>query len=148
MPDNQSLDTEKLMRMLQENDDFDVFLESGGRAVSNPTLTMRLLSLMEESNMSIAQVADSAMLSQSFAYQIFSGIRKPGRNALICIALVMRLTLENAQRLLTLAQKGELYPRIRRDAAIIYAFEHSFTLDQAEELLEQLGEASLLLKTI
>ena len=26
MPDNQSLDTEKLMRMLQENDDFDVFL--------------------------------------------------------------------------------------------------------------------------
>lgn len=147
MPDNQSLDTEKLMRMLQENDDFDVFLESGGRAVSNPTLTMRLMSLMEERNMSIAQVADAAMLSQSFAYQIFSGVRKPGRNTLISIALVMRLTLENAQRLLTLAQKGELYPRIRRDAAIIYAFEHGFTLVQAEELLEQLGEASLLLKT-
>lgn len=147
MPDNQSLDTEKLMRMLQENDDFEVFLESGGRAVSNPTLTTRLMSLMEERNMSISQVADSAMLSQSFAYQIFSGVRKPGRNTLISIALVMRLTLENAQRLLTLAQKGELYPRIRRDAAIIYAFEHEFTLDQAEELLEQLGEASLLLKT-
>jgi transcriptional regulator with XRE-family HTH domain len=142
------MDTEKLMRMLQENDDFDKFMENGGRAVSNPTLSTRLMSLMEERNMSIAQVADAALLSQSFAYQIFSGIRKPGRNTLISIALVMHLTLDNTQRLLTLAQKGELYPRIRRDAAIIYAFEHSFTLQQAEELLEQLGEASLLLKTL
>jgi transcriptional regulator with XRE-family HTH domain len=147
MPDDQSLDTKQLMALLRDHSDFDRFLKSSGRAVSNPTLTMRLLSLLEERNMSVAQVADSAMLSQSFAYQIFSGTRKPGRNALISIALAMRLDLREAQHLLTLAQKGELYPRLRRDAAIVYAFEHGFTLEQAEELLQKAGEASLLMKT-
>jgi len=146
MSDDRPVDTKKLMRLLRENQDFDQFLESGGQAVSNPTLTMRLLSLLEESGLSIAQVADSAMLSQSFAYQVFSGIRKPGRNALLSIGLAMHMGLENLQRLLTLAQKGELYPRVRRDAAVIYAVEHGFTLEQAEDLLQQLGEESLLTK--
>ncbi len=146
MSDDRPVDTKKLMRLLRENQDFDQFLESGGQGISNPTLTTRLLSLLKESGLSIAQVADSAMLSQSFAYQIFSGTRKPGRNALLSIALAMRLDLENLQRLLTLAQKGELYPRVRRDAAVIYAVEHGFTLEQAEDLLQQLGEESLLTK--
>ncbi len=146
MPDDRPLDTQKLMRLLRENDNFDQFLESGGEAITNPTLTMYLLTLLEESGLSIAQVSDSALLSQPFAYQVFSGVRKPGRNALLSIALGMRLDLQSVQRLLTLAQKGALYPRVRRDAAIIYAIEHGFTLEQADELLRQLGEPSLLTK--
>jgi transcriptional regulator with XRE-family HTH domain len=146
MPDNQPLDTKKLMRLLREKGDFDHFLKNGGQAVSNPTLTARLLSLLDESGLSIAQVADCAMLSQPFTYQVFSGVRKPGRNALLSIALAMRLDLEETQRLLTLAQKGELYPRVQRDAVVIYAIEHGLTLEQTEELLRQTGEASLFTK--
>lgn len=96
--------------------------------------------------MSIPQIADAAMLSHSFAYQIFSGVRNPGRNTLICIACVMRLPLEGVQRLLTISQKGELYPRVRRDAAIIFALEHGYALMQMEELLQKAGEASILPK--
>ena len=84
------------------------------------------------------------MLSQSFAYQVFSGIRKPGRNALISLAIALHLDAEKVQRLLVVAQKGELYPRVRRDAAILFAIEHGYTLEKTEELLQSAGEASLL----
>lgn len=105
---------------------------------------MQLLLHQKESGLSIAQIADTAMLSQSFAYQIFGGIRNPGRNTVICIACVMHLSLDSVQRLLTLSQKGELYPRVRRDAAIIFAIEHNYSLIQMEDLLQKAGEASIL----
>lgn len=146
MPKSKVLNTADLMRLLRENGDFTQALEHGNHAINNPSLIMQLMLHQTESGMSIPQIADSAMLSQSFAYQIFSGIRNPGRNTLICIACAMRLPLNSVQRLLTLSQKGELYPRVRRDAAIIFALEHGYSLIQMEDLLQKAGEASILAK--
>lgn len=147
MPDGYALDTKLLMRLLRENANFDEFLARGGDAVNNPTLPVCLIRYLSEADMSVAQVAEASMLSQSFAYQVFSGIRKPGRNALISVALALGLDVESTQRLLVVAQKGELYPRVRRDAAILFAIEHGYSLLQTEELLQSAGEASLLSRT-
>jgi rRNA-processing protein FCF1 len=147
MPDGHALDTKLLMRLLRDNANFDEFLARGGDAVNNPTLPECLLRHLSESDKTVAQVAEASMLSQSFSYQVFSGIRKPGRNALISIALALGLGVESTQRLLVVAQKGELYPRVRRDAAILFAIEHGYSLSQTEELLQSSGEASLLSRT-
>lgn len=144
MPDDKPLDTKQLMRLLKENASFDKVMEVAGDAMGGITLTSCLLKHLHDSGLTIAQAADAAMLSQSFAYQVFSGARKPGRNTLISIALALGFNLHDTQRLLILAQRGELYPRVRRDAAIIYAMEHGFKLSQAEELLREIGEESLL----
>ncbi len=147
MSDGHALDTKLLMRLLRENANFDEFLTSSGSAVNNPTLPVCLLRHLNAANKSVAQVAEASMLSQSFAYQVFSGIRKPGRNALISIALALGLSVESTQRLLVVAQKGELYPRVRRDAAILFAIERGYSLSQTEDLLQSAGEASLLSRT-
>ncbi len=144
MTNSELLNTADLLRLLRENGDFAQALEHGEHAINNPSLVMQLLLHQKESGLSIAQIADTAMLSQSFAYQIFGGIRNPGRNTVICIACVMHLSLDSVQRLLTLSQKGELYPRVRRDAAIIFAIEHNYSLIQMEDLLQKAGEASIL----
>ena len=144
MPNSKVLKTADLLWLLRENGDFTQALKHGEHAINNPSLVMQLLQHQIESGLSIAQIADTALLSQSFAYQIFSGIRNPGRNTLICIACVMHLPLSSVQRLLTLSQKGELYPRVRRDAAIIFAIEHNYSLLQVEDLLQKAGEASIL----
>lgn len=144
MPDDGILDTKLLLRLLRENANFDEFLARGGDAINNPSLPVLLLTHLNESGMSVSQVAEAAMLSQSFAYQVFSGIRKPGRNALLSLAIALRLDAEKTQRLLVVAQKGELYPRVRRDAAILFAIEHGYALNETEELLQSAGEASLL----
>lgn len=41
------------------------------------------------------------------------------------------------QMLLRMAGKSQLYPRIRRDAAIIYGLNNNYTVTQMQELLEE-----------
>lgn len=144
MPDDRTPDTKLLLRLLRENASFEEFLARGGDAINNPSLTTLLLTYLSESGKNVAQIADASMLSQSFVYQVFSGIRKPGRNALISLAIALRLDVVGTQRLLVVAQKGELYARVRRDAAILFAIEHNYTLLQTEDLLQSAGESSLL----
>lgn len=148
MPDGHLPDTKLLLRLLRENASFEEFLLSGGDAINNPSLTTLLVTYLSQSGKSVSQIADDAMLSQPFAYQLFSGIRKPGRNTLLSLALALRLDVGKTQRLLVVAQKGELYPRVRRDAAILFAIEHGYTLLQTEEFLQSVGEPSLLSRSL
>jgi hypothetical protein len=55
----------------------------------------------------------------------------------------MRLDVNETQRLLRIAKKGELYPRVQRDAAIIFCIQNRYSLIDTNELLESLGEAIL-----
>ena len=82
----------------------------------------------------------SSGLSKSYIYQIFEGKRKAGRDVMMRIAFGMRLSVEETQRLLTLSGTSVLYPKVRRDAAIIYALDKKSTLIEAELLLEELDE--------
>ena len=59
------------------------------------------------------------------------------------IAFGMRLSVEETQRLLTLSGNSILYPKVRRDAALIYALDKKGTLIEAEQLLEELDEKPL-----
>lgn len=148
MADDRPVDTKLLLRLLRENASFDEYLARSGDAVNDPSLTDVLLRYLSKSGKSIAQIADGALLSPSFAYQIFSGVRKPGRNTLLSLALAFGLDVPETRRLLAVAQKGDLYPRERRDAAILFAIEHRYSLSETEELLRSAGEASLLSRTL
>ena len=52
------------------------------------------------------------------------------------------------QRLLAIGGCGALYPKVRRDAAVIYALNQNMGLMEAEELLSSLPERSLYAKEI
>ncbi len=141
---NKDLRTDDIQKLLRESGKFDQVLHISGDAIDNPTLHSNLSALKQSSGLTIAQIADAALLSHPYAYQVFSGKRNPGRDILICITLVMSLDLAWTQKLLRLANKGELYPRVRRDAAIIFGIHHRYSLTQMEDFLLSLGEASLL----
>jgi hypothetical protein len=55
----------------------------------------------------------------------------------------MQLTVDETQRLLKIAQRGELYPRVKRDAAIIFCIQNKLTLYEMDDLLESVGESAL-----
>lgn len=59
------------------------------------------------------------------------------------IAFGMQLTVEETQHLLILSGNSVLYPKRRRDAALIYALNKHSTLLETERFLEELGEDSL-----
>lgn len=83
-------------------------------------------------------------MDRSYTYQILGGRRNPTRNFLLRIAIFLKLPLDETQRMLSIAQRAQLYPRNRFDAAIIFALEHEMGLDETNVLLEEIGEESLI----
>ena len=82
-------------------------------------------------------------MDRSYTYRILGGRRNPTRNFLLRIAIFLKLPLEETQRMLSIAQRAQLYPRNRFDAAIIFALEHEMTLEETNALLEEIGEELL-----
>lgn len=132
--------TSKLFHKLRGRESGRVLLSQEGRA---PTCAQTLQELLEREGMSPSDWMMAADVSKSYGYQILRGERVPGRDILLRTALVLRLPLKETQRLLAVGGCGALYPRVRRDAAIIFALNQKMTLLEAEELLTSLPERSL-----
>ncbi len=140
---NEKLTTTALFSLLEKSRSLEAFLDEHESDLPAPSISDYLAYLLERYQLSKQDVIRAANLERSNGYQIFNGYRTPRRNALLRIALGMHLTLEETQYLLKLALRGELYPRNRRDAAIIYCISHQFSLIDTEIMLEQLGEEIL-----
>lgn len=99
---------------------------------------------MAEKSVCVKDLIIKTTLSQSHIYQILGGTRAPGRDVLLSIALAMSLSLEETQRLLLLGQMGALYPKVRRDAAIICCIEQKLDLSKTNEFLLSISEHEIL----
>lgn len=135
--------TDQLLDMLQGTRSLQPFLDDHEIDFLSLNLPQYLSLLLERHQLSKQDVMTASNLDRSLAYQIFSGYRHPSRNALISIAIGMHLTLPETQRLLKIAQRGELYPKNRRDAAILFAVFHHMDIIETELLLDSIGEPCL-----
>ena len=103
-----------------------------------------LHSLIAQRDIALSQLIEQSGLSKPFVYQILKGERKPGRDTLLRIALCIKLPLEETQRLLALWKHSRLYPRMRRDAAVLLCMQQGLSLYEASEYLSSIGEKPLL----
>lgn len=134
--------TGRLMKILESSPN--QFKEQHLSGVKDPAFHEYLYKLMEEKKIAVPALITGACISKTYAYQFINGERLPGRDIILRISLTMKLGLEETQRLLTLAGKSVLYPKIRRDAGILYCFKKKMTLDETNSFLEDLGEVPLL----
>lgn len=111
-----------------------------------PTCAQVIQSLLKQAGLSASEWMTVADVGKSYGYQILRGERVPGRDILLRTAFSLHLTLKETQRLLTIGGCGILYPRVRRDAAIIFALNQNLTLLETEELLNSLPERSLYIR--
>ena len=84
------------------------------------------------------------LLSRSYVYQLFQGERRPSQDVVIRLALIFYLNMEETQKLLRAAQRGALYPKVHRDACLIYCLEQKFDIYETCELLQKAQEDLLL----
>lgn len=136
--------TDELLSLVQATDKLDrVVLEHAAdfSALSFPAM---LAQLTERKRLTPAQLGEKALLSRSFTYQLFSGDRAPSRDMILRLSVVLELNVEETQAFLRSAQRGALYPRVPRDAAIINALSRHLDVAETEDLLSTLGETSLL----
>jgi hypothetical protein len=127
---------------------FEKLRSPGGRTLLDqeptaPSCAKALRDLLERTGICASDWIAAADISRSYGYQILRGERIPGRDILLRTALAVRLSVEETQRLLTLGGCAVLYPRIRRDAAVIFALNQSLSLLETESLLSSLPERSL-----
>ena len=90
---------------------------------------------MEKYKITPKDVISSSGIERSYFYHILSGQKTPGRNIILRISLCISATLSETNQLLRLANQGPLYAKVRRDAAIIFAIEKKFTMQQTNDFL-------------
>lgn len=93
---------------------------------------------MEKHGMKPKDLIINLNIEKSYLYQILKGRRAPGREFLIRFARFLQLNLDETQRLLKIAQRQSLYPRNKRDAAVIYAITHKLNLEEFDSFMDML----------
>ncbi len=143
-PQLKNVKTEDLKEGLIKADDLDAFLSQNNDSFDETDAQELLRSLLERSGLSKAELARRSGVSEVYVHQLFSGIRHPSRDRLICLALGMSVTLEEMQELLRRLGHAELYAKEKRDAIIIYGIAHGQTLQELNDSLFDRGTATLI----
>lgn len=101
--------------------------------------------LMREKGVDQSTLIRNSGLNYNHAYDVINGRNAKGvsRNKALGLCFGARCTPRQAQRLLWHAQCSRLYARNRRDAIIIYCFDHGLTLSAADEALYEFGEDTI-----
>ena len=129
--------TTRLLNELKNAKSFVGFVDKNTDAFSDESISDYLQRLCFERNVELAQVIRRSGIDRTYGYQLFNGRRTPSRDKLIQLGFGFPRMFSERQMLLRMAGKSQLYPRIRRDAAIIYGLNNNYTVTQMQELLEE-----------
>ncbi len=99
--------------------------------------------LLGKYQISKADVIRKSMLDRTYAYQVIGGLRMPGRDKVLALGLAVGASEKEIGRLLSCAMAGRLYPRVSRDAILIYCIHYHYDILQTNEMLEDAGEKLL-----
>lgn len=119
------------------------YLEENTGQMHDRPLAEYLTQLLEERGLRRRDVIGDSGLNDIYAHQIFSGVRTPSRDKLLCICFGMRLSVEETQNLLKWCGFPVLYAKKRRDSVVLHALYHGMNLMQCNEALYNIGESLL-----
>lgn len=135
--------TDALLEDLFKTASLSHFFERNEAAMGAQSFHEHLNSLCEEKGLVREHVIKRANLDRTYGHQIFRGIREPSRDKLIQLAFGFPLTVEETQKLLRAAGKSPLYPRLKRDAAILFCLNRRESIVEVGLLLHSLGLSPL-----
>lgn len=133
------IETEKLMQLLMKDRSFQSFMASNAGEMNGPPFHEHISELQQKKGESAGAIIRRGMIEKSYGHQLFSGRRSPSRDTCLQLAFGLELDVEQTQRLLRVAGKSTLYPRILRDAAIIYSIHNHVSIADTQIALEKLG---------
>ena len=116
-------------------DDLQNFLDENKKNLPDLTLAEYLEILLKEKNLSKTEIIKKSYMG-NYAYKIFSGERKNNSRAkILSLALAMKLSLKEAQRLLYYAESPKLYAKDTWDDVIIFALNNGYDVERTNKLL-------------
>lgn len=128
-------DTTKIVEELGLCPDFKTFYDENRDYMIKADLSELLDELLVKYDLKKSQVIRAAEMSEVYAYQIFSGLRVPERKKLLCIAIAMKLSLDEVQTLLKSAGYSTLYVKMPFDSIVLYGICKKLSVVEINEIL-------------
>lgn len=136
--------TEDLLEELQnENCKIDEYLKGNGESFVYDKIKDFWETAIEKSGYSKSNIINKSDFSYCYFYDVINGRKIPGRDKIIRLILTMHLSVDECQEALRISGRSTLYPRIRRDAIILFAISNGYSIYQLSELLADAGEEPL-----
>lgn len=136
--------TEDLLEELQnENCKIDEYLKGNGESFVYDKIKDFWETAIEKSGYSKSNIINKSDFSYCYFYDVINGRKIPGRDKIIRLILTMHLSVDECQEALRISRRSALYPRIRRDAIILFAISNGYSIYQLSELLADAGEEPL-----
>ena len=136
-------DTSEIVKELGLSQDFKTFYNENKEYMVVDDLVGMLAELLRRKGMKKSHVIKNAELSEIYGYQIFSGVRVPERNKLLCLAVSMGLNIDEVQQLLKCAGYAQLYVKKPFDSIVLYGFCKGLSVVEINELLYKYGLETL-----
>ena len=132
-------DTSKIVEELGLCPDFQTFYQENKDYMISGNLAELLSALLERKGLKKSQVIKTSEIPEVYGYQIFSGVRVPERNKLLCLAVGMGLNIDETQQLLRCSGYSQLYVKLPFDSVVLYGLCKHLTVVQINELLYEHG---------
>ena len=131
--------TSTLLNRLFCTSSFARYKDRNAESMNLPSFHEYICGLCAERGEVREHVIKRAELDRVYGHQIFTRRYLPSRDKVIQLAFGFGLNGAETQTLLKLARKPELYPRVERDAAILYCLHKGKTLMETQSMLSELG---------
>ncbi len=132
-------DTELLFREINETHDIYRYVTENSTHLLHPSLPEYLEHLLTIKGVKKSQLIQRSGLSRPYAYEIFSGQKKPSRIKLLTLAFALQCTLDECQRLLTYGGHQPLYAKDMADAIYIHGLSKQLSIFDINDILYDLG---------
>lgn len=129
--------TDTLMRRIFKASALDDVFRQNETSMVTEDFAQCLAALCEAKGMIPERVIRNSEIDRSYGHQLFNGTRQPSRDKVLQLAFGLGLRVDEAQRLLRSADKSPLYPRIKRDAALLFGLSRSMSILEVQALLTQ-----------
>ena len=135
--------TSALMGRLLKTTNIKHFLEKNAFSMVDVPFHEYIRQRCKETGVVREQVIKRSDIERTYGHQLFRGLRAPSRDKVIQLAFGFGFGVEETQGLLKAARKSILYPKIKRDAAILFCIRRGMNIVDAQSVLEELGIALL-----
>lgn len=130
--------TGELLEEIMQEKLFERFVERNEKQFVTKEFTDYLNELCRKKELIPEHVIKEAQIDRTYGHQLFNGTRRPSRDKVIQLAFAFGLSVDETQEFLRVAGRNELYPRIKRDAALIFGLSKHMNMQEMQEMLDSL----------
>lgn len=130
--------TSTLFQLLFKTSNIKEFVEQSTEAMFRQSFSEYISGLCADRGEVPERIIKRANIERSFGHQLFKGTKRPSRDTVLQLAFGFETDVDAAQELLKHAEKSTLYPRVKRDAVIIYCLHNHFTIVETQTVLHDM----------